>query len=194
MHERMNIGTDPYVLPAPQTIVGSMLDGKPNFMALAWVSRFTHTPCLMGIGVNAKHATHRAILETGQFSINFPSVDMVNETDYVGLASGNRTDKSTVFKVHFGSLANAPLIEDCPISIELELFKHVDLETHSLFLGEVKGTWTEDRFMTDGYPDITKVRPLLLSMPDNIYWSVGEQKGKAWHDGKALRDTLKTKR
>nr|GBO97847.1 flavoredoxin [Nitratidesulfovibrio sp. HK-II] len=28
---------------------------------------------------------------------------------------------------------------------------------------------------------------MLLTMPDNRYWSMGDVVGRAWHDGKALR-------
>lgn len=187
MPQRINIGNNAFVLPEPQTIVGSMLDGKPNFMALAWITRLNYKPCLMGIAVNQGHATHRAITNTGQFSVNIPSEDMVEVTDYVGLASGNRTDKSSVFDVHYGELPNAPLILDCPLSMEFEVVNEVALPTNTLFIGELKAAWTEEKFMTDGYVDIEKVRPMTLSMPDNRYWAVGRTVGRAWHDGKALR-------
>ena len=187
MSERKNIGANAFILPEPQAILGTMLDGKPNFMALAWLTRLNYQPCIMGMGVNLNHASNRAIRDTGEFSINIPSVDMVVETDYVGLASGNRTDKSTVFDVHFGVLRNAPLITDCPLSMEFRLLQTVDLPTNTLFIGELVAAWTEDRFMTDGYVDVEKVRPFTLTMPDNRYWSVGEHIGNAWKDGKSMR-------
>jgi hypothetical protein len=31
-----------------------------------------------------------------------------------------------------------------------------------------------------------KVDPLLLRMPDNGYWTIGDRAGKAWNDGKKL--------
>ena len=191
MSERINIGDNAFILPEPQTILGTMLDGKPNFMALAWITRLNYKPCIMGIGVNQGHASNRAIRDTGQFSINLPGVDMVEITDYVGLASGNRTDKSGLFDVHFGELDHAPLIRACPLSLEFQVIQTIDLPTNTLFVAELKGAWTEERFMTDGYVDVEKVRPFTLTMPDNRFWAVGDQVGRAWHDGKALRDRLK---
>ena len=35
-----------------------------------------------------------------------------------------------------------------------------------------------------GKPDITKMKPFTLTMPDNRYWSVGRCVGKAWSIGK----------
>ena len=191
MSERINIGDNAFIIPEPQTILGTMLDGKPNFMALAWITRLNYKPCIMGMSVNQGHASNHAIRENREFSINIPSVDMVEVTDYVGIASGNRTDKSTIFDVHFGELKTAPLIKACPLSMEFKLIQMVDLPTNTLFIGELVAAWTEEKFMTDGYVDVRKARPMTLTMPDNRYWAVGEQVGRAWHDGKAMRDRIK---
>lgn len=40
--------------------------------------------------------------------------------------------------------------------------------------------------MTDDTLDIRKVNPFTLTMPDNNYWSLGENLGKAWNIGKNL--------
>jgi len=191
MSERINIGNNAFVMPEPQTILATMLDGKPNFMALAWVTHLNYKPCLMGMGVSKGHATHRAITENNEFSINIPSVDMIEATDYVGLASGNRTDKSGVFDVHFGQLANAPLITECPLSMSFTVYETVEMPSNTLFIGELVEAWTEEKYMTDGYVDIEKVRPFTLTLPDNRYWSMGEHIGNAWKEGKTLRDRLK---
>jgi flavin reductase (DIM6/NTAB) family NADH-FMN oxidoreductase RutF len=187
MSERINIGNNAFILPEPQTILGTMLDGRPNFMAMAWVTRVNYDPCIMAMAVNKKHASHRAVLETGQYSINIPSVDMVAVTDYAGLVSGNRADKSGLFEVHFGKLENAPLIRACPLAMEFRLKDRFAMSNDTLFIGELAAAWTEERFLTDGHVDVEKVRPFTLTMPDNRYWAVGELVGRAWHDGKALR-------
>jgi len=56
-----------------------------------------------------------------------------------------------------------------------------------LFIGEIVGAYTEERFLTDGKPDIRKMKPLVLTMPDNQYWTVGEYAGQAWGEGKKLK-------
>lgn len=187
MSDRINIGNSAFLLPMPQVILGTLLDGSPNFMAMAWVTQANYDPCVMAMAVNRNHASHRAILEAGRYSINVPSVDLVAKTDYAGLVTGNRTDKSCLFDVHYGVLEDVPLIRECPLSIELRLLQQVPLSHDTLFLGEVAAVWSEDRFLTDGHVDVQKVRPFTLTMPDNRYWAVGEQVGRAWHDGKPLK-------
>ena len=62
-----------------------------------------------------------------------------------------------------------------------------ELPTNSLYLGEVVAAYCEEQFLTDGKPDIVKLNPLALTMPDNRYWGVGKYLGKAWGEGKKLK-------
>ena len=71
-----------FCLPWTQTILGTHLEGKVNFMALDWLTRVNYNPPMLGICVNKNNASHAAILTTGEFSVNVPSVDMMEVTDY----------------------------------------------------------------------------------------------------------------
>jgi hypothetical protein len=44
--------------------------------------------------------------------------------------------------------------------------------------------WSNPLLEFLGKPDIEKLRPFTLTMPDNRYWAVGEQVGRAWSDGR----------
>ena len=79
------------------------------------------------------------------------------------------------------------MISDCPLSIECKVLQTVDLPTNSFFIAEIVNIYTEDEFLTDGNPDMKKINPFLLTMPDNNFWSIGERIGKAWDAGKKLR-------
>lgn len=188
--EKLNLGTNAFLMPMPMVIVGSHYRDRPNFMAVAWASRVNAKPAIMGIALGKGHATTEAIRETGEFSINIPSVDLLQQTDLVGIAGGKEFDKSGLFEIFYGPLKKAPMIAQCPVSFECSLLQSIDLANDTLFLGEVQGLWTEERFLTGGIPDVEKVRPFCLTMPDNRYWSIGTSVGRAWHDGLPLRDGL----
>ena len=188
---KVHIGDQTCVLPMATTILGSHLQGRPNFMALGWLTRVNFKPPMLGVAVNQGHASHAAIVETGEFSVNFPTVEMVEVTDYVGLVSGKRVDKSGLFNLFYGKLKGAPMISECPLTMECKLVETVELPTNSFLFGEIVGAYSEERFLTDGVPDIKKINPFLLTMPDNGYWSVGELVGRAWSDGKAMKKRLK---
>jgi flavin reductase (DIM6/NTAB) family NADH-FMN oxidoreductase RutF len=188
---KVNIGVQAYVLPMATAILGSHLEDRPNFMALGWLTRVNFKPPMLGVAVNKGHGSHTAIVDKGEFSVNFPTVEMVEITDYVGLVSGKRLDKSKLFNLFYGELKNAPMISECPLTMECKVVKTVELPSNSFFIGEIVGAYSEERFLSDGLPDIKKIKPFLLTMPDNGYWSVGELIGRAWSEGKAMRKRLK---
>ncbi len=180
-----------FCLPWTQTILGTVRNGRPNFMALDWVTRVNFNPPLLGICVNKNHASAEAIKKNGEFSVNVPTVDMVEVTDCTGLVSGRNADKSRLFEVVAGTLAHAPMIASCPVNIECRLIQTLEFATNNFFIAEIVNIHVEESVLTDGKPDMSKVRPFLLTMPDNTYWSVGEPVGKAWQAGLAMRDRLK---
>jgi flavin reductase (DIM6/NTAB) family NADH-FMN oxidoreductase RutF len=189
--EKATIKKDLFCLPWTQTILGTHYEGKANFMALDWLTRVNYQPPMLGICVNKMHASNTAVRDTGEFSVNVPSTDMVEITDYTGLVSGKRADKSGLFEVFYGELKAAPMIKTCPITMECKVDQTVELPTNTFFIGEIVNIYSEERFLTDGNPDVKKINPFVLTMPDNRFWSIGECVGKAWDAGKSLRDRLK---
>ena len=100
--KKVNIGRNVSIYPMPVTLVGSMVEEKPNFMAVAWITRVNATPPLLAVSLNKPRYTAKGILENKTFSVNFPGVNMVEQTDYCGLASGRESDKSGLFEVFYG--------------------------------------------------------------------------------------------
>jgi len=186
--DKVKLDSGAYLPLMSQTILGSHLRGRVNFMALAWITRVNFKPPMLAIGVNKGNQSHAAILETGQFSINVPGSDMVAVTDYTGLVSAKRVDKSGLFEVFYGQLEAAPLIRKCPLNVECRVVETLELPTNYLFVGEVAGVYSEERFLSDGLPDVDKIKPFVLTMPDNRFWSLGQCVGRAWRDGQALRE------
>ena len=175
-----------FCLPSAQTILGTHLNGRVNFMALAWLTRVNIKPAMIGITMNRNNASYGAIRDTREFSINLPSTDLLAQTDYSGIVSGSRVDKSDLFEVFYGELKAAPMIRQCPLTLECSLYQEVELPSHSFLVAEIISIFTEEQFLTDQKPDMEKIRPFLLTMPDNRYWQVGESIDRAWHAGKPL--------
>jgi flavin reductase (DIM6/NTAB) family NADH-FMN oxidoreductase RutF len=189
--EKIQIEKRLFCLPWTQTILGVHLKGKANFMALDWVTRVNFEPPMLGICLNRQNASHGAVADAGEFSINVPNVDMMEITDYTGIVSGRSTDKSQLFEVFYGKLKSAPMIKACPLTMECRVVETVSLPTNTFFIGEIVAIYSEEQFLTDGKPDVKKINPFVLTMPDNRYWSIGECVGKAWNAGVALRERLK---
>ncbi len=182
---KKTIGSKTFLYPMPTVIVGAEVKGKPNFLVIAYCGIVNHSPAMIAIASNKAHYTNEGIKEAGAFSVNIPSTAMVKITDYCGIASGRNTDKSKLFKTFFGRLKNAPMIEECPLNLECKLVKTVVVgDTHEIFIGEIVETYTDDKYLTNGLPDIKKIDPIVFSMHDNNYWKVGEHIAHAWQVGK----------
>ena len=190
---KRNLGPVNALYPSLTTIVGTVVDGKPNFLAVAHVGNMNHgQPQYLSFGINKKHHSGRGILEHREFSVCIPGEDLVVETDYVGLVSGRNTDKSQVFELFTGELAHAPLIKGCPVCMECRLERVVDFETHAVFIGEIVATHADEAVLRqDGVIDIARVRPLLFDMASVKYWSLGAEVAPCWSAGKALKRRLR---
>lgn len=184
---KVNIGSNAFLYPMPVVLVGAQVDGKVNFMTVAWTTRVNFKPPLAAVCISKTHHTARGIAQTQQFSINIPSAAMVQQTDYCGIVSGKSKDKSTLFEVFYGELAQAPMIADCPLTMECRLQQTVDLPSNFVFIGEIVHAYAEESCLTDGNPDIKKIDPVVLTMPDNGYWAVGDYVAKAWSVGKKAK-------
>jgi flavin reductase (DIM6/NTAB) family NADH-FMN oxidoreductase RutF len=185
--KKIDLGPQGFVYPMPVTLVGSDRDGAASFMALAWVNRVQHSPPRLAVGMGKVHATADAIRAHGEFSVCFPDESMLRATDWCGLVSAKHgVDKASAFTVFRGTLEHAPMVAECPLCLECSVHKVVDLGSHELLVGDIEGTWTEERYLVDGKPDIAAMRPFVLTMPDNRYWRVGEHIGDAWSAGRGF--------
>ncbi len=185
MDGKIDIGSQGFLYPMPMVLVGVDLDSGPTFMPVAWVNRVQMNPPRVVLGMNKEHATNEGVRVNWQFSLCLPTRGLIAVTDWCGMHSANEAvDKAEVFTVWRGNLDHAPMIAECPLCLECRLEQTVDLGSHELFVGEVISTWCDENALTAGNPDIEKMEPFTLTMPDNRYWAVGEFLGKAWSIGR----------
>lgn len=174
--------------PTPTVIVGAVVEGKPNFITIAHIGIVNHaTPHLISLSLGKPHHTNPGIREHREFSVNIPGENLVVETDYVGIVSGKKVDKSRIFELFYGQLKHAPMISACPVCMECRLYDTYDTPTHDLFIGEIVETHADEAVLTEGKIDIAKVRPLLFDMNSVKYWSLGGPLAGCWNAGKQMK-------
>jgi flavin reductase (DIM6/NTAB) family NADH-FMN oxidoreductase RutF len=182
------IGRQNALYPMPVTLVGTVVEGRVNFINIAHVGIFNAAaPHRISLGMAKAHFSNKGIRENRTFSVNLPSQDMVTVADYCGLFSGKSEDKSKLFEIFFGELQTAPLIKSCPVAMECRLVETVDTRTHDVFVGEIVATYADPAVLTDGKVDLAKVRPLLFDMASCQYWSLGPPVADCWSEGKKLK-------
>jgi flavin reductase (DIM6/NTAB) family NADH-FMN oxidoreductase RutF len=172
------------VYPMPVIIIGADVEDKANFLTVVWFSMVNFKPPTIAIALNKGHYTNNGIRQNKAFSINVPSTELAEATDYCSVVSGYDEDKSKVFDIFYGELKSAPMIRECPLSAECRVVKTIDFATHEVFIGEIIATHADNEIMTDERPDVSKIDPILYSMYDNNYWNLGEKIGRAMQTGK----------
>jgi flavin reductase (DIM6/NTAB) family NADH-FMN oxidoreductase RutF len=186
--DKIDLGAQLALYPSLTVLVGSTVRGKPNFNTIAHVGICDMERISLGMG--KVHYSNAGIKENGCFSVNIPSQDLVEKTDFCGIASGKKVGKAQLFEVFYGKQDRAPMIAECPVCLECRLERVVDFPRHDLFVGEIVATYADPAVLTDGRIDFAKVRPLLFDMPSRGYWSLGERLADAWEIGKSLKPRL----
>jgi flavin reductase (DIM6/NTAB) family NADH-FMN oxidoreductase RutF len=67
------------------------------------------------------------------------------------------------------------------------LIQTVDFPQHDVFIGEIIETYCDERYLTEGVVDFSKVRPILFVMNDKSYWELGGRIAQAWDIGNELK-------
>lgn len=182
------------ILPAvPVVLIGANVDNKPNYNVIGnfGVLRTSSPPTIV-ISIAKEHYTTQGIKANNTFSANFPSADLVQKTDYCGIASGYSVDKSTVFQTFYGALGSAPMIVECPINLECQVIRHLSeiFPDGDIFFAEIVEAYLGNQYLTDNKTnpcqvDLKKVNPLILGPQD--YWVLGTPIAKAFSVGREFR-------
>jgi flavin reductase (DIM6/NTAB) family NADH-FMN oxidoreductase RutF len=187
---KVAIGARTLLYPLPAVLVGANVDGKPNFSTYAWCGIVNSSPPMLSVAFQHQRHTLKGVKQNGTFSVNIPSVELVKETDYCGLISGRKTDKvaDCKFNIFYGKLASAPLISECPVNLECLVLHILNLGSHEMVVGQIEEVHATDSCLTDGEPDVTKIKPFLwVTRPTNEYWEFGKPIGAAFSIGKQVK-------
>lgn len=174
----------------PVLLIGANVDGEPNFMVAGAGGVANIDPPMISVALRPDRYTLKGIRQNMTFSVNVPSVDLVKEADYCGIVSGSKVDKVEVcrFKVFYGRLNDAPLIEQCPVNIECSVVTLLGLGSHFLVIGKLEETHVSEDCLTDGKPDDDKIKPFIYrTSPSRMYQAFGEVIGKSHSIGQELK-------
>ncbi len=161
--------------PLPAVIVGAMVDEQPNYLVIGYISPFNFGKHIF-FSLYKKRYTRKGIHENRTFSVNIPTVDLLAQTELVGTKSGHDMDKSTVFDTFFGELGTAPMIRECPVTIECELAEVLDYDPNEGIIGRVVNSYVNPRHLVDGKVDWRTIKPILWATGgDNNYYCLGER-------------------
>ena len=187
---KTRFGPQALLYPMPALLIGTLVDGAPNFMAVAWAGIVCGQPPMIGIAIHKQRYTMTGLRQTGTFSANVPHEGQAREADYCGIVSGRQADKTRDcgFKLFYGTLEAAPLIEECPVNLECRVTQQILLGSHYLVIGTIEETHVSDDCLTEGQPDVAKIKPLGYTPGyHQAYYGLGSELGSAFRVGLELK-------
>lgn len=188
--KKVQLGPQTLLYPMPAFLIGASVEGKPNFMTAAWSGIANSNPPMVTVALQHHRHTLKGIKENGTFSVNVPDRKLARETDYCGIVSGSKDDKTATcgFTVFHGKLTTAPLIEECPVNLECRVVHILNLGSHALVIGQVEEVFASRECLTDGQPDVAKVDPLIFTVgAGKAYHGIGDFIAQAFSAGMALK-------
>lgn len=183
---RKKFGPKPYSYPQPVWIIATYDEnGVPNAMNAAWggISEENEVSVCLSVG----HKTCKNFEKTGAFTISMADAAHVAGCDYVGMATGNKTEDMFTragFTATKSDLVNAPIINELAVCLECRVISY-DKES-CILKGEIVNVSVDESALTDGKVDVAKVQPIAFDPFNNAYHVLGEKVGDAWGSGRSL--------
>ena len=185
---RKNFGAKAMCYPMPVFIIGTYNeDGTPNAMNAAWGGISEETE--ITICVDSSHKTAENLLARKAFTVSMATAQQMIACDYVGIVSGNEVpDKFARAGFHAtkSEFVDAPLIDELPMALECEVISY-DAETCRL-VGRIVNVCVEESVLGDnGKVDVQKLQPITYDPVNHQYLVLGENVGRAFQAGMALK-------
>ncbi|MCB5252367.1 MAG: flavin reductase family protein [Candidatus Cloacimonetes bacterium] len=119
-------------------------DGNYNLITIEWFMRTSIAPPMFAISIGHSRYSHDCLQDVRYFNLVFPSRDQKDLLSLAGSQSGRDIDKFSAGKVAFipGKLHKLPILKDAAAVFECEVVTQVNSGDHTIFVGEVKYSWS----------------------------------------------------
>ncbi|MBQ9788037.1 MAG: flavin reductase family protein [Lentisphaeria bacterium] len=166
--------------PVPAVLIGcgGSCGYKNNLITVAWAGIINSDKPMMSISIRRERYSYNIIKETKEFSCNLPTAAMAAKVDYCGVVSGRKVDKfkETGLTALAGNSIKSPIVEECPLSLECQVFDVIPLGSHDLFLAEITAIQVSEDFISENNKlDLDKEN--LLAYCHGSYYNLGEKIG-----------------
>ena len=138
--------------PVPKTLVSCRdKNGRNNALVVGFAANVSLDPAMVMVGIVPTRYSHHMVKESGCFVINLPKKGYENEYNYLGSASGRDEDKFEKMNIQWkdAEYVNAPIMTDCPVSIECSVIESTTPGTHELFIGKVEAVHVDEEYLDD---------------------------------------------
>ncbi len=178
------IGSVMALYPTPLTLVGTVVDGRVNWLPIAHVGVVEHQAFVISVD-NAHELSNRGIKENNTVSVSLVREEMLKAVDYCGIKKGAEVDKSGVFEYRFGDLEGAPIPVEAPLTMECEVISSFEVGNFTNYVVKSKHTHVQEEYLNErGKVDYEAMSPVLFEFQNAQYLSTGSVLGACWRMGR----------
>ncbi|TFF86437.1 flavin reductase family protein [Candidatus Thorarchaeota archaeon] len=164
------------LVPCPVVLLSVRGPKGPNIITLSWAANVCSKPPTVVVGIRPERYSHHLVKDAGEFVLNVPSTDLHEASVFSGTKSGKDYDKFHECKLtaREASKVKAPLIEECPISLECKTTQVVNAGSHDLFVAEVLAIHIEESVLDENGRFNAAKASLFTYLPlGGEYWTLG---------------------
>lgn len=165
--------------PVPPVMVSCGTMEKPNIITVAWTGLINTIPPKTYISVRPSRHSYELIKESGEFAINLTPTSLVKQADWCGIHTGRKVDKFARCNLtpDEANEISAPLILECPISLECKVFDIIPMGTHDMFLADIVAVDVAPGLL-DKSGRLCIERAHLAAFAHGEYFELGKSLGK----------------
>lgn len=143
-------------------VVTKSVDGKIDVTPIGWATLGSSKPKTWAIGVGKEHFSHKAILETKEFTVCLPHFKQKKDTLFCGFHTAWKMDKlsKTSFKTLPATKVSTPLLDESLACFECKLIDKMETSDSTFFLGEIVAAHLSGKnegLINLGHSDLQKI-------------------------------------
>ena len=166
------------VAPIPAVMVSCGDMENSNIITVAWCGITNTTPPKTYVSIRPSRYSYDIIKEKGEFVINLTPASLAKKADYCGIYTGKKVDKfeKCGFTKEKSTMVSAPMIGECPISIECRVTDIIPLGSHDMFLADILAVNVDEKLLEGDKLCINRAH--LCAFAHGEYYKLGERIGK----------------
>ena len=166
------------IAPLPPVMVSCGEGESRNIITVAWTGIINTIPPKTYISVRPSRHSYGIIRDSGEFVINLTPASLVRAADFCGMYTGKKVDKfkECGFTKEKATKIDAPMISECPISIECKVTDVIPLGSHDVFLADILAVNVEKALLEGDKLCINRAH--LCAYAHGEYYKLGARIGK----------------
>jgi flavin reductase (DIM6/NTAB) family NADH-FMN oxidoreductase RutF len=185
---KKSLGAQTLIYPTPTWVVGTYdAEGRANAMTAAWGGICCSDPPCVAVSLRKATYSYGNLVARKAFTLSVPSESQVRQADCFGLASGRNTDKFAAAGLTpvRSEVVDAPYVGEFPLVLECRVLHVFELGLHTQFVGQIIDVKADESTLgPNGLPEIGRVKPIIFSPGNRVYYGVGAPLGHAFKVGK----------